>query len=151
MASGAASSICRNRLSCMRGVVMVRYPDLGLELEMKTSLSVPAGRVDAPVHVQLLQDVVHMVLGRRHFDAQVAGDLFVGHALIDQLQDLPLPTCKLVTGLSAACSLLAVTLPRAIAPTRRSKVNATRGGQYSSPRTALSTAMIRSSSDPSGS
>src|SRR5437588_11338797 len=104
MASGAASSICRNRLSCMRGVVMVRYPDLGLELEMKTSLSVPAGRVDAPVHVQLLQDVVHMALGRRHFDAQVACDLFVGHALIDQLQDLPLPTCKLVDG--AECRLL---------------------------------------------
>src|SRR5205814_8820969 len=104
MASGAVSSICRNRLSCMRGVVMVRYPDLGLELEMKTSLSVPAGRVDAPVHVQLLQDVVHMVLGRRNFDAQVACDLFVGHALLDQLQDLPLPTCKLVDG--AECRLL---------------------------------------------
>src|SRR5207248_10176126 len=91
MASGAASSICRNRLSCMRGVVMVRYPDLGLELEMKTSLSVPAGRVDAPVHVQLPQDVVHMVLGRRHFDAQLAGDLFIAHALIDELEVLAFP------------------------------------------------------------
>src|SRR5436309_7895770 len=98
MASGAASSICRNRLSCMRGVVMVRYPDLGLQLEVKTSLPVPAGRVDAPVHVQLLKDVVHMVLGRRHFDAQMAGDLFVGHALIDELKDLAFPVGQCVDG-----------------------------------------------------
>ena len=77
---------------------MVRYPDLGLELEMKTSLSVPAGRVDAPVHVQLPKDVVHMVLGRRHFDAQLAGDLFIGHALIDELKDLAFSFGQCVDG-----------------------------------------------------
>ncbi|HEY6208862.1 MAG TPA: hypothetical protein VIW28_07375 [Gemmatimonadales bacterium] len=52
-----------------------------------------------------------MVLGRRHFDAQLATDLFVGHALIDQLKDLPLSACKVVDG--AGCRLL---FPRCHAP-----------------------------------
>lgn len=57
---------------------------------MKTAAPIPRRRVDAFMHVQLVEDVAHMVLGRRQLDALVAGDLLIRLPLIDQAENLPL-------------------------------------------------------------
>src|SRR5215204_229795 len=48
-------------------------------------------RLSAPGHVELVEDVMHVVLDRRQFDDQPTGDLLVAQPCIDQREDLRLP------------------------------------------------------------
>jgi len=48
------------------------------------------GRLGAPADAELLEDVVDVVLDRRHLDAQAGGDLLVGESLPDEAEDLAL-------------------------------------------------------------
>ena len=56
---------------------------LGPQPEVEAASPVPRRRVYAPVHVQLLENVVDMVLHRCQLDDETACDPLVGHAVID--------------------------------------------------------------------
>src|SRR6266513_972817 len=56
---------------------------LGLQLEVEAASPVPRRRVYAPVHVQLLENVVDLVIHRCQLDDEPARDPLVGHAVID--------------------------------------------------------------------
>src|SRR5262245_16305688 len=63
-------------------------PVLALE---SAAVAQPRDRLAAPAHLQLLQDVVHVVFYRSAADREVARDLLVGAALLRERQDLALP------------------------------------------------------------
>src|SRR5688500_19676752 len=48
----------------------------------------------APMHLELVEDVVHVVLHRARPDAEARGDLLVAEALIDEHEDLALASGK---------------------------------------------------------
>src|SRR5215475_11183235 len=73
----------------------------------------------APAYAQLLQDVVDVVLHRRHLDGQRPRDLSIGETSIDQRDDLPFPSREAAGGAALRSSAGDVTeedgrdLPRA--------------------------------------
>src|SRR6266446_56026 len=50
----------------------------------------PGGGLSAPAHLQLLQDIMHVVLDRRGTDRQLTRDVLVGATLIHERQDFAL-------------------------------------------------------------
>src|ERR1051325_11904889 len=71
---------------------------LGFQPEVEAAAPVARRRVYAPVHVQLLENVVYGVLHGCQLDDETTGDCLVGHAVIDQVQNLPFPTRQRAQG-----------------------------------------------------
>src|SRR5207247_8167897 len=65
---------------------------LRLQLKVEAASPVPRRRVYAPVHVQLLENVVDMVLHRCQLDDETASAPLVGDAVIDYVQNCAFAT-----------------------------------------------------------
>ena len=74
----------RGRVSSLR--CWISAPRIGLKP--------PPCDVAAPVDVQLLQNVMHVILDRRGTEAQSPSDFFVGQIARDQRRDLSFPRCQ---------------------------------------------------------
>ena len=103
----------------------------------------PGQRLRAPVHVELFENVMHVILHRREADVERARDLLVGEALLDQDQNfrLALGEGTPFVGGGALFRVGVAELSDAICASSRA---ASCGEQCNSPRTALSTSVTRS-------
>ena len=73
-----------------------RAPGAPHVIVVEAVLDRPPGELDAVVHLELAQGVLHVVLHGAVGDDEALGDLLVGHALGDHLEDLGLAVGELV-------------------------------------------------------
>src|SRR6266576_3169985 len=64
----------------------------------RLELPTPSGCLAAPMHLELLENVVNVILHGRHLDAQAAGDVLVRQAIVEQAHNLQLPRREMRRG-----------------------------------------------------